>query len=63
MQNTIYRVLRRCEEGVGAKRKSGSGRPAVKLPPKQANKIIKEILSKIGVSQAKMGRKYRVIAQ
>ena len=40
-QNAIYRVLRRFEEGVGAKRKSGSGRPAAKLPPKQANKMIK----------------------
>ena len=51
-QNTIYRVLRRFEEGVGAKRKSGSGRPTVKLPPKQVNKMIKEILSNVGVSQA-----------
>ena len=59
-QNTIYRVLRRFEEGVGAKRKSESERPAVKLPPKPANTNIKEILSKVGVSQAKMGRKYRV---
>ena len=42
-QNTIYRVFRRVEEGVGAKRKSVSGRPDVKLPPKQANPIIKEI--------------------
>ena len=51
---------RRFEEGVGAKRKSGSGRPSVQLPPKLANKMIKEILSKVGVSQAKMGRKYGV---
>ena len=36
-QNTICRVLRRFKEGVGAKRKSGSGRLAGKLPPKQAN--------------------------
>ena len=43
---------RRFEEGVGAKRKSGSGRPTVKLPPKQVNKMIKEILSNVGVSQA-----------
>ena len=56
----MYRVLRRFEEGVGAKRKSGSGRPGVKLPPKQANKNIKEILSKTVVSQAKMGRQYGV---
>ena len=56
-QNTIYRVLRRFEEGVGDKRKSGSGRPSVELPPKQANKMIKlnkEILSKIWVSQTKI---------
>ena len=59
-QNTIYRVLRRFEEGVGAIRKSGSGRPAVKLSPKRTNKMIKEILSKVGVSKAKMGRKYGV---
>ena len=58
--NTIYRLLRRFEEGVGAKRKSGSGRQAVKLPPKQANKMIDKILSKVGVSQAKMGRKYGI---
>ena len=31
-----------------------------KLPPKQANKIIKDILSKVGVPQAIMGRKYGV---
>ena len=59
-QNTIYRVLRRFEEEVGAKRKSWSGRPAVKLPPKQANNMIKEILSKDGVSQVKLGRKYEI---
>ena len=60
-QKTIYRLLRMCfKEGVGAKRKSGSGRPSVQLPPKQANKMIKEILSKLGVKQAKMGRKYVV---
>ena len=59
-QNIIYRVLGRFEERVGTKRKSGSGRPAVKLPPKQANKMIKEILSKVGVSQAKITRKYGV---
>ena len=52
--------LRRFQEGVGAKRKSESGRPAAKLPPKQANKKMKEILSKVMVSQAKMGRKYGV---
>ena len=57
---TPYRVFRRFKEGVGAKRKSGSGRPAVKLPPKQANKMIKEILSKVGVSQTIMVKKYRV---
>ena len=44
-QNTKYRVLRKFEEGVGAK---------------EANKMIKEILSKAGVSQATMGRKYGV---
>ena len=48
-QNIIYRVLRRVEEGVGAKRKSGSVRPADKLPPQQANTMIKEILSKVEV--------------
>ena len=48
-QNTVYRVLRRFEEGVGVKRKSGSGRTTAKLPLKQANKMIKEILSKVGV--------------
>ena len=41
-QNTIYRELRRFEIGVVAKRKSGSGSPAVKMPPKQANKMILE---------------------
>ena len=56
----MYRVLRWVEEGVGAKRKSGSGRPAVKLPPKQANTMIKEILCKVEVLHAKMGRKYGV---
>ena len=36
-KNTIYRVLRRFEEEFGAKRKFETGRPAVNLPPKQAN--------------------------
>ena len=53
----MYRVLRWVEEGVGAKRKSGSGRPAVKLPPKQANTMIKEILCKVEVLHAKMNFK------
>ena len=30
------------------------------MPSKQANKMIKESLSKVGVQQAKMGRKYGV---
>ena len=44
VQNTI---LRRFKEGCGAKKKSGSGRPAFKLPAKQAKKMIKEIWSKV----------------
>ena len=56
----MFTVLRRFEEGVGVKRKPGSGRPVVKLPPKQDNKMIKEILRKVGVSQPKMGRKYGI---
>ena len=55
-QNTIYRVFRRFEEGVGVKRKSWSGRPAVKLPSKQANKMTKKILSKVGSHRQKWGK-------
>ena len=62
-QNTMYRVFRRFEEGVGAKRKSGAGKLAVKLPPKQAIKMIKEILSKVGVSQAKWEENMEFSAQ
>ena len=39
---------------------SGSGRPAVKLPPKQANKMI--IMSEVGVSQEKWEENMEFIA-
>ena len=43
-----------------AQRMSGSGRPAVKLPPKQANKMI--IMSEVGVSQEKWEENMEFIA-
>ena len=52
-QNTIYKVWKRFKEGVGAKWKSGSGRPAVNVPSKQANKMIRDLEERWGLTGKK----------
>lgn len=59
-KSTIYSVLQRYEEGGDAERKTGSGRIARKLPPKQVKRLLNETVGKVGVSQRKLARKYGI---
>ena len=53
-------VLQRYEERAGDKRKSGSGRPALKMPPSKIKKMIKEATNKVGATQRQMATKYEI---
>ena len=59
-KSLIYRVMQRYEEGRDAKHKPGAGRPAQKLPPKQAKRLTTEATGRVGVSQRKLALKFNV---
>ena len=59
-KSLIYRVMQRYEEGRDAKHKPGAGRPAQKLPPKQAKQLATEAAGRVGVSQRKLALKFNV---
>ena len=59
-KSTIYRVLQRYEEGTGSKRKSGSGRPAIKMTNTKKRMLIKEATHKVGATQRKLAKKYDI---
>ena len=59
-KSLIYRVIQRYEEGSDAKHKSGAGRLAQKLPPKQARRLVAESTGRVGVSTRKLASKYGI---
>lgn len=60
---TAYRIMRQCDEGVPMSRKSGSGRPAQKMPPGKCQRLQAEMKEKIGASQSHAARKYGISQQ
>ena len=60
-KSTIYRVLQRYEEGTGSKRKSGSGRPAIKMTPTKKRMLIKEATHEVGATQRKLAKKSMIL--
>ena len=62
-KSTLYRIMRQCDEGVPLSRKSGSGRPAKKMPPVKCQRLQADMKEKIGASQPRAARKYNISQQ
>ena len=59
-KSTVYDILKRRENKIGAERQSGTGRPAVKMPTTKVNQLVKRINHKDGISQRRLATQYGV---
>lgn len=59
-KSTVYDILKRRENNIGAERQSGTGRPAVKMPTTKVNQLVKRINHKDGISQRRLATQYGV---
>jgi len=49
-RKAIYNAIKRVNDGIGAERRNGSGRPAKKMPPKQIKRLQQDFDHKDGKS-------------
>ena len=62
-KTTAYMIMRQCDEGTPMSRKSGSGRPATKMPPWKCRRLQTDVKEKIGASQSRAAMKYGISQQ
>ena len=62
-KSTTYSVIQRCGQEISMKRKSGSGRPGLKVPEHKVRALKKFMVEKIGRSQARASAKFKVSQQ
>ena len=59
-RTTIYSIIRRLEKNGSVERKSGSGRPAIKMPKKKVNALKDSLIGKLGISQRKLANRFNI---
>ena len=57
-ERSVYRILGNLERGEKLERKSGSGRPAVKLPVAVKKRLVRQSCDLFGVSVRRFAAKY-----
>lgn len=62
-KSTLYAVMRKCDEGIPLARKTGSGRPRVKMPSDRVHVLKKYMTEKIGRSQSRAAEKFKISQQ
>jgi hypothetical protein len=60
-RSTIYHILEQCDNKISLKRKKGSGRKAIKMPPNKVKSLINHLYHHDGRSQIYLSRKYQKI--
>ena len=59
-RRSIYNAIKRVNDGIGPERRKGSGRPAIKMPPKQIKRLQQDFDHKDGKSQRDAARKFQI---
>lgn len=59
-RSTLYKILKRKENGISHLRKSGSGRVAKKMTKQRINQLKKQLDHKTGVSQRMLAKRFNV---